>query len=201
MKTSNAPRPDLFTPIHKALRRSLFVTAMDLGGTDFADAAAVTRAHATVDACLGFLREHAEHEDHHVLPRIAALAPGLAEQMAAEHPALERAAIEVDSLWPRLAMATVSGPAEVVDHAATCHALGAELARRFHTLVAAQLRHLDREEREVNALFWAHLTDAELNDMRQAILADIPAARAAEWYALMGPAINRVEREAMARAA
>lgn len=201
MKSSNAPRPDLFTPIHKALRRSLYLTAVDLGGTDFADAGAVARAHVAVDACLGFLREHAEHEDHHVLPRIAALAPALAEQLATEHPALERAAIEVDVLWPRLAMATVSGPAEVVDHEVTCHGLGAELARRFQALVAAQLRHMEREEREVNALFWAHLTDVQLGEMQQAILADIPAARAAEWFALLGPAINRVEREAMARAA
>lgn len=201
MKTSTTPRLDLFTSIHKGLRRSLFVTAMDLAGTDFSDAAAVARAHVAVDACLAFLREHAEHEDHHLVPRIAALAPELGEQLAAEHPALERAAIDVDSLWPRLAMTNVSGPAAVPNREVTCHALGAELVRRFQTFVAAQLRHMEREEREVNALFWAHLTDAELAAMRQAVLADIPPARAEEWRVLVGPAINRVEREAMARAA
>ena len=106
-------------------------------------------AEKLVGECLGFLREHAEHEDRHVLPEIARLAPELAAVMAEEHPELERAAIAVDSLWPRLAPL---GPEER-------QAMGGELARRFQALVAMQLRHMDREEREVNAVFWARLAD------------------------------------------
>ena len=84
-------------------------------------------AEKLVAECLGFLREHAEHEDRHVLPEIARLAPELAAAMAEEHPELERAAIAVDSLWPRLAPL---GPEER-------QAMGGELQRRFQALVAA----------------------------------------------------------------
>jgi hypothetical protein len=196
-----ALRLDLFTAIHKGLRRSLFVTAMELASADFSDASSVARAHAAVDTCFAFLREHADHEDHHVVPRIAALAPALADQLAAEHPRLERAALEVESLWPRLIVLTAPAPWEVKDRVAVCQMLGAELVRRFQALIAGQIHHMDREEREVNALLWAHLSDSEIGALRGAILADISAPRAQEWRDLVGPAVSRAEREAMARAA
>jgi hypothetical protein len=69
--------------------------------------------------------------------------------------------------------------------------------RRFQAYVALQLRHLEREEREVLAVFWAHLDDAALAALNARIVADIDPARMAEWGALIGPAINRAEREKM----
>ena len=74
-------RTDLFTPIHKALRRNLFETAIALGRTDFTSPQETAAAEKLVAECLGFLREHADHEDRHVLPEIARLAPELAASM------------------------------------------------------------------------------------------------------------------------
>jgi hypothetical protein len=96
-------RVDLFTPIHKGLRRNLFETAIALGRTDFSSRPRRPPPRKRVDECLTYLREHAEHEDRHVVPEIARLSPELAATMAEEHPELERAAIAVDSLWPRFA--------------------------------------------------------------------------------------------------
>jgi hypothetical protein len=164
-------RTDIFTPVHKGLRRNLFETAIALGRTDFTSREETAAAEALVGECLGFLREHAEHEDRHVVPEIARLAPELAAAMAEEHPELERAAIAVDSLWPRFAPL---GPEER-------QAMGGELQRRFQALVAAQLRHMDREEREVNAVFWAHLPDRDIGAMSRRIVVSIPPARLLTW--------------------
>lgn len=164
-------RLDVFTPIHKGLRRQLFETAIALGRTDFASAVETEAAQKLATDCLTYLREHAEHEDRHVVPEIARLAPELAATLAQEHPELERAAIAIDSLWPRFAPL---GPEERT-------AMGAELARRFQAMVALQLRHMDREEREVNAVFWAHLDDRDLGALTRRIVASIPPARLRHW--------------------
>ena len=164
-------RLDVFTPIHKGLRRNLFETAIALGRTDFTSVVETEAAEKLVTECLTYLREHAEHEDRHVVPEIARLAPELAATLAEEHPELERAAIAIDSLWSRFAPL---GPEERM-------AMGAELARRFQALVATQLRHMDREEREVNAVFWAHLDDRDLGALTRRIVVSIPPARVLRW--------------------
>jgi hypothetical protein len=159
-------RTDLFTPIHKGLRRNLFETAITLGRTDFTSPQETAAAETLVAECLGFLREHAEHEDRHVLPEIAHLAPELAASLREEH-----AAIAIDSLWPRFAPL---GPEER-------QAMGAELQRRFQSLVAAQVRHMDREEREVNAVFWAKLQDRDIGALGRRIVVSIPPDRLLRW--------------------
>lgn len=182
-------RLDLFTPIHKGLRRTLFETAIALGRTDFSSPDETAAAETLAGECLTYLREHAEHEDRHVVPEIARLAPELAATMAEEHPALERAAIAVDSLWPRFAPL---GPDERL-------AMGAELARRFQALVAMQLRHMEREEREVNAVFWAGMADGELLALNSRIVGSIPPARLVNFLSrVLMPALSAPERAAVA---
>lgn len=188
-------RFDIFTPIHKALRRSLFDTALALGRTNFGSTDEVAAAERAVADCLGFMREHAEHEDRHALPEIARLDPGLAAILVNGHPELERGAIAVESLWPRLAALPTAAAEER-------QTLGGELVRRFHNFVADEVLHMDREERELNALLWARLTDAEIMAISNRITTSIAPERMRTWGELLLPALNGPEREAMlARAA
>ena len=91
---------------------------------------------------------------------------------------LERAAIAVDSLWPRLAPL---GPEER-------QAMG-----------AMQLRHMDREEREVNAVFWARLADHEIGALSRRIVVNMPPARLLTWQQqILLPAWSAPERAAAA---
>jgi hypothetical protein len=182
------PRFDMYTPIHKTLRRVMFETAITLARTDFNDAAEVAAATRSVSGCVTFMREHAEHE---LVPLIARLEPELGAALEGEHPELERMAIDVEGLWPRI---------EALDVPAGRAQMGAELARRFQTLVAAQLRHMDREEREVNAVLWAHLRDDDLQQINLRIVKAIDPARLQELMPLMLASVNRPEREAMTAA-
>ena len=178
-------RLDLFTPIHKGLRRALFETAILLARTDFSTPDEVDLATQSVATCFDFLREHAEHEDRELLPVIARLDAALVAQLRVEHPELERLAIDVESLWPRIA---------ALDLPLARAQLGAELSRRFQTIVAAQLRHMDREEREVNALLWTSLHDDELAQISKRIVAAISPSRMQAWGALIDPSLNGTER-------
>jgi len=183
-------RVDMFTPIHKGMRRLLFETAMAISRTDFGAPDEVAATEALLFNCLGFLEDHAAHEDRHVVPQLARLDPEFAAAMAPEHPALERAAREIEWLWERLR--PLAGPARV--------ALGGDIQRRFHAYVADQLRHMDKEEREINAIFWEHLADTDLLAINARIVADIEPARLREFGGVLAQALNRRELEVMQRA-
>lgn len=185
--TQRVPRLDPFTPIHKGLRRLMFEAGVELARTDFGDAAAIGAAAGAVTTCLRLLREHADLEDRHVLPLIERADPELAAAIAVEHPSLERATIAVDTLWPRFA--ALDGPGRVD--------LGDELVRRFNALVAEQLRHLDREERQVNAALWAALTDAEIGASSVAIVRELGPERMAEWGQVLATSLNAGELAVM----
>jgi len=68
------------------------------------------------------------------------------------------------------------------------------LHRLLVLLVADQLRHMDREETEANAVFWAHRTDAQLADLNARVQASIPPERQQEVVRLMLPALSPPER-------
>ena len=185
--SATSDRVDLFSLIHKGVRKVLFDTALELQRTDFFADDETERAEAAVRRCFGYLREHADHEDRAIMPWVTRSSPEVAARLADEHVALEKAALAIDGLLPRLRAAA---PGER-------QAMGVELQRRFHLLVADQLRHMDREEREANAALWAHLPDAELLQIRARITAEIAPARLAEWYQLTGAVLNRRERDAL----
>ena len=140
---------------------------------------------------MAYLREHAEHEDREVVPVIARLDPELARCSIASTPSWSALAIDVESLWPRLAP---------LDVPAARAQLGGELLRRFQAMVATQLLHMDREEREVNALLWAHLRDDEILQINRRIIAAIPLARLQQIMPMMDASLNHGEREALAAA-
>jgi hypothetical protein len=183
----SSDRVDLFSLIHKGVRGVLFETAMELSRTDFAAPDEREHAEAAIRRCFGYLREHADHEDREIQPWITRFSPAVAAVLAAEHVTLEKASIAVESLLPRLAAAA---PDERL-------AMGAELQRRFYLLVSDQLRHLNREEREANAVMWSNLLDPALLEIGGRITTQIAPARLAEWCQLVGSVANRRERDAL----
>ena len=186
--TAAADRVDLFTLVHKGIRRSLFDTLLAVGRADPARNEDLAAAQAAVARCFDFLREHAEHEDRHIVPVLVRLAPRFAAALEAEHVELEKAAIAIETLFPRLAAAP----------AGERPAMGREMFRRLTLLVADQLRHLEREEREGNATLWAYLPDPEIAALSARIQSDIPPARLAEWIELVAPVLTARERQLMA---
>lgn len=182
-------RTDLYTTIHKAIRAVLFDTTTRVARTAFADAGQSELAVAAVRRLLGFLDEHAEHEDDVLMPELAAVAPEVHAALQADHTRIGGMQQEIAVLCERSAVAA----------AAERHALGQRLQVRLHRLVAAQLAHLEREEVDANRALQAHRTDAELQALHGRILARIAPVRLAEWMALLLPELSAPERGELLR--
>jgi hypothetical protein len=180
-------RVDVYRTVHKGIRATLFETAAAVGRTEFSDAQEAAAVATAVRRMLGFLDEHAEHEDAVLLPELARISPELFAEIEADHARTDGLQRELEGFVGRLEGAN---EAERV-------ALGARLHDRVPKLVAEHLRHMGREETEVNRALWANLTDAELDALHQRVVGAIPPARMAEWLELFLPAVTRSERAAL----
>jgi hypothetical protein len=188
---TSANRFDLFTAVHKGLRAALFETAALLARTDFAARHEAARAAAAVERVVAFLDEHAGHEDAVVLPALAALSPELLVALREDHARVDGLQRELLALAARL---PAGGEAERVS-------LGRRLHDRFVIAVAEHLRHMQREEHEVQRTLCAHRTDDELRALHDQILGRIPPPRTAQWVELILPALSGPERAALSAAA
>ncbi len=177
-------RVDLFTVIHKGIRWELFELAREAARIDLTSTHAVDGLVARIERTLGFLDEHAGLEDAIAFVALRALAPGLADELAAEHRALEVVQLEVERAADALALAQLSARPDA----------GAHLARCINHLVAVQLIHMNREETEVNATLWAGLPDADLMALRNRAKDSLASERQAEWMKIVAPALDPVER-------
>src|SRR5437660_2243638 len=59
-------RVDLFTDIHKGLRKGLFDVAAQAGATDWTDAQSLAALATSWRPLVELLRCHTEHESHHI---------------------------------------------------------------------------------------------------------------------------------------
>lgn len=184
MTTPAPARVDLYTTIHKAIRAQLFDVATEAARVDLRSTVAVNLLAERVARVLGFLEDHAHHEDTHVLPAVHAVAPEVATSLDIEHRMLDGIQAEV------AAAAAALVRAEPAHRAAS----GLALMRQLNRLIAAHLSHMGREETEANAALWCGYDDAALGGIQGRLIGSIPAARMAEWQEIMMPALNPVER-------
>src|ERR1700735_5315606 len=89
--------PDLFTNVHKGIRRALFAACTALGRAH-GDAERETRARAMLAEALHFVAHHGENEDLLLLPLLRDRAPHVFAGMTEAHGALDaaRAALSGD---------------------------------------------------------------------------------------------------------
>ena len=177
-------RDDLFTTIHKALRKGLFDVTIRAGATDWSDPTDVIAFRSQWRPLLDLLRSHSRHEDTHVLPLLTGQDPGVTAATAEQHDDLEGL---LDYL------------AERIDAACLAHdpALGLEVYRELARYVAGYLTHLHFEETEVMPQIWASCTDDEIAVARAGLLAEITPDERAFTMRLLMPAIDPLTRAAL----
>ncbi|MCL4800274.1 MAG: hypothetical protein KJ025_11860 [Burkholderiales bacterium] len=182
-----APRPDLYTAVHKGLRTFMSETLAAVGRMDVADPAELAGALEQVRGLLSACRHHLELENRHIHSAMEARSPNAAGATAADHVDHERAFAALEANVQALERA---GPAHRA--AAALH-----LYRRLAVFVGENFLHMHVEETENTALLWQTHTDAELVAIHQAIVASIPSADMAVFLRWMVPALGAVERAAM----
>ena len=173
-------RRNYFNNVHKAVRAGLFETSLRVARTDFGDPEAAAATARDVVDLMDFLDEHAGHEHDFVFPELVSFAPTLAADLEVEHSKLGELQMKVRALAHRVHRSSSRVRGET----------GPQLARVLTVLVTEQLRHLDREETEVNVAAWANRTDDELAQIQTRAQAAMPAETRDRFTKKMLPALN-----------
>lgn len=181
---AEAPRFDMYTGIHKALRAFMADTLLAVGRMDPADAADVDQATERVLQLLGFCGGHLAHENAFVHAAIEARAPGGSARISHEH---DEHAREIAALADRVARLRLAEPARK-------HAEALALYRELALFVAANFQHMHVEETTHNALLWARYSDAELVAVHDALVASIPPQEMMAIARWLVPSMNPMER-------
>ena len=177
-------RDDLFTDIHKAIRRGLFEATLQFGATDWDDPEEVAAAAVTWRPLHDLLQSHTRHEDDHILRLLDGRGPSSAARAGDEHR-------DLDDLLDELT-ATVDRAVQHPDPT-TGRAAYRDLCR----FIAAYLPHLHAEETEVMPRIWELCSDEEIAATRGAFMAEIGDAEREYTIGLLLPSIDGPTRDRM----
>lgn len=171
-------RPDLFTNVHKGIRRALFETCIALG--KLSDEVVPDPLRAQLREVLHFVRHHGDNEDLLLLPMLAEAAPAVYQRIREAHARIE---VTLHALEASLA-----------------HAGAAELYHRTCELTAHYLEHLREEELELEPQIRALLSPEQLQEFGKGSVARTPPDEARAMLAWMLPAMpSREAGELFAR--
>ncbi|MET8053092.1 hemerythrin domain-containing protein [Streptosporangium sp. NPDC005286] len=179
-------RDDLFTHIHKALRRGLFEVTMLAGATDWADDDDIEQLAARWQPLLALLRSHTEHEDRHILRVLDPYEHQTTDAIAEQHTDLE----ELEQHLAESFDALVVKPDPVA---------GLAFYRDLARFTAAYLPHLQEEETVVMPRIWARCTDEEIAAARAAFMAETTPEIQTISLELMLPSLDRPTRTGLVR--
>lgn len=164
---TNAPQtPDLFTNVHKGIRRALFTACTSLGSAA-GDAVRERVARATLDEALRFVAHHGENEDLLLLPILKERAPEIFARMTRAHR-------ELGAARARLGTQSI-----------------AELYLAACAFTATYLAHMDEEERELEPGIRAVVTSDEAADFGRRSVERTAPADQRMMLAWMLPAMTR----------
>ena len=147
-------RFEIYTPIHKGLRRGLPLLALKAGKLDCENHEAL-HTHWS----MAYERTHALVELHHTLeerfihPMLNAKVPGGAEILEEEHHIVTHLLDNLIAYAARL---------EGEPDRQTLQELGSECYLALNRFIAFFWNHLDREEEQAQPTLWRFYTDAEL---------------------------------------
>jgi hypothetical protein len=171
MKTST--QPDLFTNVHKGIRRALFAACAALGRAE-GDAELEAHARTTLVQALRFVEHHGENEDLLLLPLLRERAPHVFASMADAHAALDVARADLSSEHPVAA-----------------------LYLRACAFVAKYLAHMDEEERAFEPQIRSVLSAEEAIAFGQRSVARTAPADQRMMIGWMLPAMTRSDADAL----
>ncbi|MBX3459104.1 MAG: hemerythrin domain-containing protein [Planctomycetes bacterium] len=173
-------RYNLYTFIHKGIRRELSELLAAGGTLDFVDLPAAEAYIKRLRESLRLMNKHAHHEDLVIDPWMRGFAPHLSRRVLATHNVLEKHEAEVLTL----AHTAAGNPTD-----------GYRLYLALSRYAATQFAHMSEEETEIIAELWKHMTDEQLIAVNESIVAGIAPPDVAAYLTWMVPAVNEPERE------
>jgi hypothetical protein len=171
-----AIEPDIFTNVHKGIRRALFDACIALGRAG-EDEALGPVARALLRDALHFVAHHGENEDVLLLPLLEHRARAVSERMALGHAAVNRAL-------------------EALQRSIDAAPLG-ELHHRTCSFVALYLEHMREEECDLEPLIRTALSHEQLAGFASGSVARTAPADQRMMLSFMLRAMPRADAEAL----
>ena len=180
-------RADLYTEVHKGLRRALMGLLGDAGRLNVTDPKAVAKFNDDLGFVFGLLIEHAENEERYGQPLLDPAETNLAATIEAAHQELETEIHAVVKAYRQLGDANE-------DQALSS---GKSAYYQLAGFIGRYFVHMSTEEHDVMPYLQDRMSDPELMDVQNQLRASIPPPRMADYLRLMIPAMNIQERTAM----
>ena len=175
-------RFNLYRPIHKGLRKELVELLVEAGSADPTNLESVRAVTARFGRAARLVDSHHHHEDMHLGPILARLAPAIHAEMEVDHGALDRDLASLRDLADR-----------VVLDANRSERLQA-FYLGFAAFVSRFFLHLDREEHAYMEALHAAYSDEELHAIDGAIVSSVEPDLLPVFFSLMIPAMRPPER-------
>lgn len=179
-------RFNIFNMIHKALRAMLHDMAMALQHTNFADTTEAKAAFDKMNEVIDAFEQHGHHEDSILMPLIEEYQPGLIASFEREHIEDHRMGNDLKQLQ-YLYHSLETAEERIV--------AGSAIIKSFGDYLVFNLRHMQREEIDLNKLLWDNYTDEEILKINDSIIAGISAEEMLKTSKWIMRGINRNEAE------
>ncbi len=180
-------RADLYTEVHKGLRRALTTLLNDAGRLDVTNPEAVRNFNEGLNFLTGLLAEHAKNEDTFVQPLLDPAETDLAANIETAHQEIASEISAMEEAYQQLAEADAD---QVL-------ALGKSAYYHLAGFVGSYFVHMSTEELQVMPYLQWRMSDEELMDITAKLRGSIPPPRMGDYLKLMIPAMNIQERTAM----
>lgn len=182
-------RVDIYTKVHKGLRRALFELSYAAGRTDHQSDEEVISLAKLFNEVTHFLEQHGRNEDLYQLPMLEEKMPGSTKHDDEEHKKNE---VNLSRLKQSFNNLVSSTPKE--------RALKGEVF--YHLLnefISGYLIHMQQEELQTARLFYENCSDAELKSAFTQIIQNTSPQDMMLMLKYMIPSINRIERVELLR--
>jgi hemerythrin-like domain-containing protein len=177
------PRQDLFTSIHKAIRRIIYDVGLNIQIIDFRNEPTDHGMLSRLQHVLEMLQEHGTHEEKIIFAATQAFEPKMVQMFMEEHVEIHKKISQMHDVIEAIKRENDEGRIEK----------GARLSWLFHDLVAFYMAHMNKEEETLLPLTWKYFTDEQLSTMRTNIQRNTTPERYREWLTWLFPSLNNYE--------
>lgn len=173
---------NFYTVIHKAIRRNLYLVAIEIGNHDFSNTKQFPALQNKILDVLQLLSDHAKHEETFIRPLLEAKLPDMALRLGDEH---------------------ASHLEEINQLVNACHNItnndeGLAFYRAYNQMAAESVLHMEQEEATMEVLQTV-CTEEELFAVHMEIIKHFTPEKMLQCLDYMMPAMNLTERANMAK--
>ena len=180
-------RHDIYTEVHKGLRREICAWVGRLGQLDASNQQVVQESRSFFGQLADLLRDHAHHEDKWVNPMLETCDAELARRLEQEHQEIEEDLSRLETLFDKI-VSMGSGD---------CWSIQQELYRAYAEFCSRYLHHMAEEENVVMKVLHDHFDDQRLQELTNGIRESLPPEKMGAYLSIMIPAMHVEERVAM----